>query len=366
MQKHLSRVLGALFLGAIATVNLDSSAANAALLVGNTNGNNIVIFDEKTGAFGGEFIPAGSGGLISPDDITIGPDGNIYITSGTNTSGSILKFSGRTGEFIGRFDQGGTLFRPYGLAFGPDGKVYVSSFRTDQILRYDAITGAFIDIFASGNGTANGLNGPNDLLFGPDGSLYVTTQGSVADGQGGISFANGFESQVLKYDILTGLSSVFIPQPTPSPSSFNFVSFLGLALGPLGDLFVSDFANDIRRYDINTGNLLGVLSTNFTGTIPSNNFMGNLTFDPNGILYTTGFDFTQNNQGAILRYDGVTGDPLPAGGQSGAVFVPTTPNLQRPIGIAYVPTSVPEPGTVLGLLAVGAVWVRTRKKSQLC
>ncbi len=359
---QIARLQIALSLGAIAAVGMAVPEAEAALLVGNTNGNNVVIFDERTGRFGGEFISAGSGGLVSPDDIVVGPDGNLYISSGDNVSGAILRYDGKTGQFLGRFDQGGMLMRPYGLAFGPDNNLYVSSFRSDEILRYNGLTGEFIDVFAAGTGTADGLNGPNDLLFGPDGFLYVTTQGSVADGLGDISF--DFESQVLRYDVATGASTVFVAQPEPSPDSFGFVSFLGLALGPTGDLFVSDFANDIRRYSL-AGQFLGQLPTNYTGTVPSSNFIGSLTFDPNNFLYTVGFDFTVGELGAILRFDGLTGEPLPAVGQTSSVFVPTNPNLLRPIGITYVPIVVPEPTTSFGLMALGvggAIASRSRKR----
>lgn len=347
---------------AVGAIAFNPSAASAALLVGNTRGDNILIFDDRTGNFGGELIPAGLGGLTDPDDITFGPDGNLYISSGTESSGSILKFDGLTGEFLGRFDQGGFLARPYGNAFGPDGLLYVSSFRTDEILRFDAITGEFIDVFAAGTGTADGLNGPNDLLFGPDGSLYVTTQGSVAANDFSISF--DFASQVLRYDITTGESEVFIDQPEPSPDSFGFVSFLGLALGPDEDLFISDFANDVRRYSLSSGDLVDTLSTNYTtDTPPSFNFIGNLTFSPDDTLFVTGFDIG-SELGAILRFDGVTGDPLPSPGESGPVFVPTNENLLRPIGIAYSPIVVPEPGTVLAWLVVGGLGASKLRRRQ--
>lgn len=347
-------------LGIFTALSLAAPGVRAALLVGNTEGNNVLIYDDRNGRFGGEFIPAGTGGLMSPDDLTFGPDGNLYITSGDETSGAILRFDGKTGDFLGRFDQGGTLFRPYGLAFGPDNKAYVSSFRTDEILRYNALTGEFIDIFAAGTGTANGLNGPNDLLFGPDGSLYVTTQGSVADKAGGIEFL--FDSQVLKYDSATGSPTVLVPKADPLPESFGFVSFLGLSFDDNGNLFTSDFANGIRSYNPTTGELLATIPTNYTGTDPSNNFIGNLTFDPDGRLYTVGFDFTQNNQGAILRFDGNTGEPLPAPGQFSSIFVPPTALLQRPIGITYAPITVPEPGLTVAFLGLGVVGVAAQMK----
>jgi sugar lactone lactonase YvrE len=362
MKQSLLNLPAIALVSGLSALGILAPAAQAALLVGNTRGNNVAIFDERTGNYGGEFITAGSGGLTDPDDLTFGPDGNLYVSSGTSTSGAILKFDGKTGSFLGRFDQGGSLLRPYGSVFGPDNKLYVSSFRSDQILRYDALTGAFLDVFAAGTGTINGLNGPNDLLFGPDGNLYVSTQGSVADGKGAIDFR--FDSQILKYDIATGTSSAFVSQATPLPDSFNFVSFLGLALGPQGELVTSDFANGIRSYDFTTGALLRTLPTNFTGTNPSNNFTGSITFDPNNLLYTVGFDTSQNNQGAILRFDGLTGANLPAAGQSGAVFVAQSAVLNRPVGIAYSPLTVPEPGVVIGLLALGLLGISQMKSDR--
>lgn len=370
MLKKLATLHASAVLSAFTGLCLSASSASAALLVGNNEGNNVLLFDEQSGQLLGNFIPPNSGGLSAPDDINFGPDGNFYVSSGdTPETSAVLRFDGKTGEFLNVFASGGGLFRPYGAAFGPDGYFYVSSFLTDRILRFDGKTGAFVDVFASGNGKAGGLNGPNHLLFGPDGSLYVTTEGSVAK-NGTADFSDGLPSQVLRFDLKTKTSTVFVDQPAPSPDSLKFVSFLGLALGPNDDLFVSDFANDIRRYNLNTGALVDTLSTNYTGTVPSNNFIGSLTFGPDNTLYTVGFDFTQNNFGAILRYDGVTGKPLPSSGNSGSVFVPTDSRLLRPIGIAYTAkqlTPVPEPGTTDGLLMLGSAFsvsLLQRKRQQ--
>lgn len=351
---------GILFWGAIASGCPNLSKAEAALLVGNTESNNIVQFDEFTGEFLGELIGPDSG-LISPDTLMYGPDGHLYISSGaTPETSAIFRYNSRTGK-LKPFASGSGMFRPYGIAFGPDNNLYVSSFLSDQILRYDGKTGQFLDVFARGTGMADGLNGPNGLLFGPDGSLYVTTQGSVAE-NGVPNFQ--FESQVLRYNIATGEGEVFIRQPEPSPSSFNFVSFLGLAINPAdGDLYISDFANDIRRYDFATGTLLDAIATNYTGTQPSNNFIGSLAFGPDSNLFTVGFDFTQNNIGSILRYNGITGTPLPAVGNSGALFVANNENLKRPIGLVFAPpVSVPEPAITLGLLAFSVGAIAARKK----
>jgi sugar lactone lactonase YvrE len=334
-------------------------------LVGNSRGNNVLRFDGNTGNYLGEFISPGSGGLSNPDTIVFGPDGNgddksdIYVASGDKpgnsaepTASAVLRYDGITGAFIDKFvgdnpntsaDETGGLSRPYGLAFGPDGNFYVSSFLSDQILRYNGKTGQFIDVFASGNQQAGGLNGPNGLLFAPDGNLYVTTQGSVAR-NGKADFSASFPSQILRYNPQTGQSSIFA-SPDPSPRGQGFTSLLGMAIGPAdGDLYVSDFANDIRRYNLKTGELIKVLSTNYTDTSPSSNYLGILAFSPIGNLFVVGFDnrANANGAGAVLRYNGKTDEPLPISGNPGSsnssIFVPPDSKLQRPIGIAFFPS----------------------------
>ncbi|MEG3989179.1 NHL repeat-containing protein [Microcoleus sp. S28C3] len=334
-------------------------------LVGNSRGNNVLRFDGNTGNFLGEFISPGSGGLSNPDTIVFGPDGNgddksdIYVSSGEKpgnsgepTASAVLRYDGITGAFIDKFvgdnpntavDETGGLFRPYGLAFGPDRNFYVSSFLSDQILRYNGKTGQFIDVFASGNQQAGGLNGPNGLLFAPDGNLYVTTQGSVAR-NGKADYSASFPSQVLRYNPQTRQSSIFA-SPDPSPRSQGFASLLGMAIGPAdGDLYVSDFANDIRRYNLKSGELVKVLSTNYTDTSPSSNYLGSLAFSPIGNLFAVGFDnrANANGAGAVLRYNGQTDEPLPISGNPGSsnssIFVPPDSKLERPIGIAFFPS----------------------------
>lgn len=374
-----------IFLSLLTLVGFTASKADAALLIGNSDSDTIVVFDESTGTFQGNFIAPGLGGLRSPDDLTIGPDGNLYVSSGGNSGGNIfapaypqdsavLRYS-LTGEFLGVAASGGGLARPYGNAFAPDGSLFVSSFRTNQILRYDGTTGAFLGVFASDNngglGTVNGLNGPNGLLFAPDGSLYVTTEGTVNTATGDLSFL--YASQVLRYspEQVAGLAStatpgVFADQPALLPESPGFISLLGLALAPTEDsLYVSDFAGGIRQYDL-AGNLLSVLSTNYTGTLPGtpgSNFVGSLTFGTganSADLYAIGFDTANQNTGSVLAYSNAQGS---ADTFSGSLF--TSSSLERPIGVVAA-AGVPEPSTVAGLvLGLGGLGIARLRRRRL-
>src|SRR5437016_2904164 len=91
-----------------------------------------------------------------------------------------------------------------------------------------------------------------------------------------------------------------------------------MALGPwaYADLFASNQgANNILRYDERTGDFLGEFIPSGSGGL---GIPDGLLFGPDGNLYV-GSLLTDS----ILRYDGITGDPLPSAGNSGATFVPS-------------------------------------------
>ena len=78
------------------------------------------------------------------------PDGSLLVSSGTN---EVLRYDGTTGAFLGAFVAAGNggLSNPRSLAFGPDGNLYVSSSGSNSMLRFSGSTGAFLGTFVAAN-----------------------------------------------------------------------------------------------------------------------------------------------------------------------------------------------------------------------
>ena len=193
----------------------------------------------------------------------------------------------------------GYLSNPTGLAFGPDGNLYVSNYGGggNLVQRFDK-EGNLLPAPGPGGATFayTGNSAPTGLAFGPDGNLYVATQSS-----------NG--SSVLRFD------QAGDPRPAPGQGGAVFVpagsgglaQAVGLAFGPGGNLYVSSCG---------------------------------------------GGNVGQCGSGSILRFDGVTGQPLPAPGQGGATFVPQgSGGLSGP---SYLFFNMPPRGTLqIGPAGVG-------------
>ena len=130
------------------------------------------------------FIPADDDPAPAPPfnarALAFGPDDNVYIA--TDTQG-VFQFDGSSGHFLGVFASADLpdehdiddLSSPSELVFGPDNNLYVSSTGDNRVVRFDGVTGAFIDEYVP-TGSGSKLSTPNGLAFGPDGSLYVASR----------------------------------------------------------------------------------------------------------------------------------------------------------------------------------------------
>ncbi|MGK0372194.1 MAG: hypothetical protein ACJAW1_002443, partial [Glaciecola sp.] len=104
----------------------------------------------------------GSQGLNKPEHIAIDNNANIYVTNAG--SKDVSQFDSN-GNFLGRFISSGSggLGVPGCITIGPDGHIYICSSDTDQVLKYDGQTGAFLNVFVDAG--AGGLKQPVSLVF---------------------------------------------------------------------------------------------------------------------------------------------------------------------------------------------------------
>lgn len=200
--------------------------------------------------------------------------GDIFVAN--LRSDEVARFDAVTGAYLGPFVEPGTggLAGATGLAFGPAGDLYVASSRNHRILRYDGVTGAFAGVFVDGGE----LESPFSLVFGPDGDLYVSS---------------GTGDRVLRFDGGTGAYAGVAAE------GGGLRQPIGLAFGPRDGLLyvVSSGSRRVLRFDPTTGRALGTFATD------SLRFPSDLAFGPDGDLYVS-----SAASSAVVRYDGATGE----------------------------------------------------------
>jgi len=283
------------------------------VLIASETTDEIVRYDAGMGAFLDVLVqddPATldrdeSGGLTSPGHLLLGPDHQLYVAS--RMTNEILRYDVETGAFLGvlvgddpatpHIDESGGLTSPDSLLLSSDHQLYVASEVTDEILRYDAETGVFLGVLVGGDLATPNIDGDetgeprgvSSMAFGPDGDLYVSSLHT---------------NRILRYDARSGDFLNILVGDDPNTLNIDESGGLrgpsGIVCCPNDELYVSSLhTHAILRYDGRTGAFLDIFVSASSGGLlaPSQ-----LIFGPDDQLYVSSLHTQQ-----ILRYDGRTG-----------------------------------------------------------
>lgn len=199
-------------------------------------------------------------GVVTPDDVTVGPDDAVYWTAlltgqigRQNPDGSI--------EIIAQFPPG-----PNGITFSEEGMLYVGNYINGEVYEIDPTGQIPPRTIAVTYPTLEGMD------FGPDGKLYIPT------------LAFGIILQV----IVNGEA-----QQAPIPVAFDLVQPEGLAVDRRGRLVVVETgAQRLVRIDPATGEKQLIASNLPVGIPPAPNMppqgiLNGVTIDLFGAIYVS-------------------------------------------------------------------------------
>ena len=253
-----------------------ASQALGDLYVSGFNSGGVYRFDDSGAPIsGGVFIATGTGGLSLPHGVMRLADGTFIVASaGTD---EVLRYS-NSGAFVSKFIANGqngvpalTLDYPVDFAIGPGGDLFVTSQINDRVVRFNAITGAYVSTFIA-SGT---VDGPSGLAWHPtNGDLYVVGR---------------FGDHVLRCDQAGSVVAGFSPAAFGEP--------FGVAIHPTSGVIyaVDGGPGHVRRMDATTGATLSTVSGGLGFPIGAR-------FGPGGDLFVASFGGDR-----IARFDGITG-----------------------------------------------------------
>jgi len=293
----------------VAMLALGAGAWGQDLFVSSPATDAVKRYDWQTGAYLGDFVASGTGGLEHPTAIGFGPDGHLYVGSGPNSQ--ILRYDGATGAYIDEFIgpshfQGG----PSDLVFRDD-KLYVSQWNpvspfNGGVLVFDASTGAFIETLVSD------VTRSSSLALDEEGSVFLSEFGT---------------SQVHRYSSTGELLMTYA-----GPGEIS--GAMGVGLDAEGRLLIGSWnEGSVKRFDVESGELLGVVASGLAHT-------GSFIFAPDGTLLADDYD-----NGRIARFEPATGELLGYAAEGGGLGPPEKFTL----GPVPAPSSVP---ALLGILAM--------------
>jgi DNA-binding beta-propeller fold protein YncE len=294
------------------------------LYVGDGSDNTVKKFDATTGAYQGNVITSGSGGLNGPRGLIFRNDGQLLVVDqnvGEPNPGEVLRFNGVTGNFLGNLvfqTDPNAPFAPRGMVLGDHHTLYVADdgnldgITLGRLTRFNSETGAFL-----GDLQPTGFTGdfyPRGVVIGPDGLVYASVRNIAPTG-----------GEVMRWDPATGN---FLGSFVTSDATNDLNRPEGIVFGPDGNLYVASFRADatgtdkIEEFSGQTGAYLGKIDLDQVGQPRA--FAQALLFGPGGHLFVP---ITGNgpDTGEVRRYDVSSGSFdvfVPPSGSGGPLGMP--------------------------------------------
>ncbi|RME10535.1 MAG: T9SS C-terminal target domain-containing protein [Bacteroidetes bacterium] len=218
---------------------------------------------DKNGFNGQKFI---SDHLGWPQDILFLEDQNIVLISNLN-DGTITKYNADTGEYIGVFASG--IGGPTRMSIGPDGLLYVLQWQGNGKVKRYQLNGT-----SMGDFTASGVSNSIGIAWDEDGNLYVS------------SYNGGFVKKFSSSGVDLGFFITGLNGPT------------NIWFGTNGDFYVSDWNEGVVKRYSPTGQfkstvVTGVSQVEGVALYPNGNFaigVGSCScvnvYKPDGTLVT--------------------------------------------------------------------------------
>lgn len=269
--------------------------------------NNVAIYDACSGAFLRQLEDAGH--IHGAQAVRVNPaDDLIYVVSELDDQIQRYRHDASY-AFVDVFAQFDASFDPTGVAFGPNGEVYAASYGTSRVVELDPITGAIIGtVLPSDSGL---LGADNGTMVSADGKLYVpgydtstvarvdlatsAVDASFVDaGSGGLFETRGIVDEGATI-LVGGEGSGAVYRFDASDGSLvqTLITGLnrptGMTLDVDGSLLVLS-GNRVRRYDRDSGAMLGIVANGAAGGISGGTF---IALVPNPVIDTifgSGFD----------------------------------------------------------------------------
>jgi len=236
-------------------------------------------------SYTGDGGPAIKATVNFPVGVTADASHNLFISDSNNnvirridaSSGIITTVAGSgTPGFSG---DGGVATKaslnfPSAVAVDTDGNLFISDSSNGRIRRVDFKSGVITTV--AGNGT-NGFSGDGGLAVNASLNLPSGLAGGVViDGAGNLYISDSNNSRIRRVDSITGVittvvgSSAFcasgkVGDGGPATSA-SLCYPKGLAIDPLGDVFIADaFGERVRRFDAASGTIATVAGNGLTG-----------------------------------------------------------------------------------------------------